>query len=552
MEDTMNIHQLQRSSRSKALVLLVFLVSACAPKQISAPTSTEMPLSEPTAIQIPPQEATHGQSKGARIPIRATSKTSLNDPTEKLLLNVDASIDRENIYSQLIISPDYQHAAYFLQQGDSYVLIVDGKQWQPVDSAHNPIFSSDGSRVALAASINDEWHMMINDEPGPAYESMGYPVFSPDGTRLAYSVKKDGKWYMIVDGMMSLPYDNLGLESVDLGSIKPTSYGIPPVFSPDSKRVAYVAQNGLQQFVVIDGEAGKPYDDILVNWDIDAAFNLIVTQPPITFSPDSGHFAYVARQHGALHIVVDGKGQLFPYEGIHLNSLSFSPDGSKFGYIAGQKQKSFVVINGKKGNPFTDITAFVFSPDSQHVAYSAQRDTKWYVVVDGKESPSYDVVMGTSFDAGSPPVFSPDSQRVAYSVGIDGKAFVIVDGQEGQPYDDFGLPRFSPDGKHIAFPVRKGDGEFALIDGVLGNAYDSIGPVVPTASGYAIGTPIFSSDGKHVAYAAKQGDHWIAVVDGKETEPYDYVFAMAFSGSGFIHYLVQKDHDIYLVTQKLG
>ncbi len=547
----MNANRLARSPLYKALILLLLLVSACTPKPITAPTPTATPLSNPVATQIPIQEGAHGQSTGARIPTHVAANNSSSNPEEKLLLNMDASIDMENIYAQLIISPDSQHAAYFLQHENSYILIVDGKQWQPVDSAHTPVFSSDGSRVALAASINGEWHMLINDEAGPAYESMGYPVFSPDGTRLAYSVKKDGKWHMIVDGAMSLPYDNLGLESIDLGSIEPTSYGIPPVFSPDSERVAYVAQNGLQQFVVMDGEAGKLYDEIGASWDIDAAMNFIVTQPPITFSADSKHFAYAAREQGRLHVIVDGKGQLFPYDQIRLNSLAFSPDSSKFGYVAGQNKKFFVVIDGKKGNSFTDIASFVFSPDSQHIAYSAQQDTNWYVVVDSKESPAYQVVMGASFDAGSPPVFSSDSQRLAYSVGKDGKALVIVDGQEGQPYDDFGLPRFSPDSKHIAFSVREGEDTFALIDSVLGNPYNSIGPVVPTANGYAIGTPIFSSDGKHVAYAAKQGDHWVAVVDGKETETSDMVFAMAFSGSETIHFMVQKDHEIYLVTQKL-
>lgn len=547
----MHMNPLRRAILYKTLILLMVMASACTPKQISVPTSTVTPLRGPAATQIPTQEATRGESVGARTPTRETPSNDTDNPEEKLLLQVDNSIQKEDIYLHLIISPDSQHAAYFLQQGDSYVLIVDGKQWQPVDSALNPVFSSDGNRVALAASLNGEWHMIINDETGPAYESMGYPVFSPDGTRLAYSVKKDGKWYMIIDGVMSDAYDNFGLESIDLGSIKPNSYGIPPMFSPNSKRVAYVAQNSSGQFVVIDGQAGKPYDEISVNWDVDGGFNIFVVQPPILFSPDSQHFAYVAQEQGRLSIVVDGKGQLLPYDQIRLSSLSFSPDGAKFGYVAGQNNKHFAVINGKKENSFTDINSFVFSPDSQHVAYCAQRDTKWYVALDGKESPSYDVVMGASFDVGSAPVFSPDSQHIAYSAGKDAKGFVIVDGQEGQPYDDFGLPRFSPDGKHIAFSVRKGESEFAFIDGVLGHPYESIGPVVPTPNGYAMGTPMFSTDGKHVAYAAKQDDHWITVIDGQETEAYDLVFAIAFSGSEFIHYMVQKDHDIYLVTQQL-
>ena len=35
-----------------------------------------------------------------------------------------------------------------------------------------------------------------------------------------------------------------------------------PVFSPDSKRVAYDAQVGNKRVVVIDGKEGKAYDDL--------------------------------------------------------------------------------------------------------------------------------------------------------------------------------------------------------------------------------------------------------------------------------------------------
>jgi hypothetical protein len=38
----------------------------------------------------------------------------------------------------------------------------------------------------------------------------------------------------------------------------------PPIFSPDSKRVAYSATAGNKSFVVVDGKEGRGYDGIVV------------------------------------------------------------------------------------------------------------------------------------------------------------------------------------------------------------------------------------------------------------------------------------------------
>ena len=52
------------------------------------------------------------------------------------------------------------------------------------------------------------------------------------------------------------------------------------IFSPDSRRVAYVAQRGNNWFMVVDGKPGPAYNAL---WDAD-------------FSPDSRHVAYEGRQ----------------------------------------------------------------------------------------------------------------------------------------------------------------------------------------------------------------------------------------------------------------
>ena len=51
-----------------------------------------------------------------------------------------------------------------------------------------------------------------------------------------------------MDGKEGKQYDVIGAGSL--------------IFSPDSKRLAYVAAAGKKQFVVVDGKQGKQYDEI--------------------------------------------------------------------------------------------------------------------------------------------------------------------------------------------------------------------------------------------------------------------------------------------------
>ena len=69
---------------------------------------------------------------------------------------------------------------------------------------------------------------------------------SPDGRRVAYAaIAGRVEGVMVVDGVKGKQYGTIAS---------------PPVFSPDSQRVAYVAGEGDKRFVVIDGQEGKRYD----------------------------------------------------------------------------------------------------------------------------------------------------------------------------------------------------------------------------------------------------------------------------------------------------
>ena len=115
------------------------------------------------------------------------------------------------------------------------------------------------------------------------------PVFSPDSQRLALAVRFDNEsndyhvyyGFVVVDGREGMHHSSVAL----------------PVFSPDSKRLAYVAREPREQLVVVDGQKGRYYDDIVAAQEVGGV---------IFDSPDQLH--YVARKGKAFYLVEEQLG----------------------------------------------------------------------------------------------------------------------------------------------------------------------------------------------------------------------------------------------------
>jgi len=79
------------------------------------------------------------------------------------------------------------------------------------------------------------------------YEGFSQPIFSPDSRRLAYAARRGEKWRAVIGGV-----EGPGYGSFALGSL----------FSPDSRHVAFLAQRDDKKYViVVDGGESQAYDD---------------------------------------------------------------------------------------------------------------------------------------------------------------------------------------------------------------------------------------------------------------------------------------------------
>jgi Tol biopolymer transport system component len=263
----------------------------------------------------------------------------------------------------------------------------------------------------------------------------GAPVFSPNGKRLAYIAQEGSQRFVVLDGKPGAKY-----EAVSKGTL---------TFSPDSKRLAYVAGKGGKWTVVLDGAEGKPHTDVLTT--------------PLRFSPDGTKLAYAARiDSGKWAVVVNGKAEpgldyIGPFTG-----LNWSPDSKRLAY-AGQLDRQWAMIIDDKGFPYDELAWLVFNPDSTEAAFCAQKGGKWVLVVRAPDRmyesrlKSENVLNGTL-------AYSPDGTLLIYGAMTDGRPHMVVGGQAAQSFYE---AIWNANGGHVVFDTPTSFSYIALKAGKI-------------------------------------------------------------------------------------
>ena len=161
-----------------------------------------------------------------------------------------------------------------------------------------------------------------------------HPRFSPDSKRLALIyTSMSGRERLglasdrvYVDGTLGKAYNDVLRESL--------------CFSPDSRRLAYGVRRGKKHLVVVDGLEGKPYAGNPSYFPYRAGQESQPTVFSPVFGPDSRHVAYIADRGTASTpdvVVVDGVEGTSGYEE-NYNSVGGVPlvfrDARSFDFIA--------------------------------------------------------------------------------------------------------------------------------------------------------------------------------------------------------------------------
>jgi roadblock/LC7 domain-containing protein len=153
-----------------------------------------------------------------------------------------------NAQGAMQFSPDGRHFAYYAIDGNGHARwSVDGvaqrlfnetttlslTRLRGIGALEPPLparFSPDGQRFAYFADVVEKGVAMVeNDVPGPLFKGVGVPVFSQDSRHLAYVAQTfDKKVGVVLDGALTAEWSATGAGE--------------PVFSSDSRRVAVMLE----------------------------------------------------------------------------------------------------------------------------------------------------------------------------------------------------------------------------------------------------------------------------------------------------------------------
>jgi hypothetical protein len=321
-------------------------------------------------------------------------------------------------------------------------------------------------------------------------------AYSPDGRRYAVATEEDG-WHLHVDGgTVEGRFDEIWRGAI--------------WFSPDSKRIAYLARLGDQWMAVVDNKPEKKYDMV----------------GPVVFSPDSRSYLYAASKGRKWEVVKDAV-TIAEVEDIY-EAPQFGPGTGEVYYVARKAQTETLFINGEAKVSYPSIRTVVVHSSGETLLVTSETPRPPSKRMKGHTNPfsgryfesfapgklqvRYGSFTSPLYDHVGSIALAPVGTNFALIARVKGEEFVVLNGADQKHYGSgsnkgiFEAPVFSPDGKRLAYAAASGSGKhFVVVDGVEGEAHKSIGD----------GTLVFSPDSKRFAYMAQKGLQVFWVLDGQ-------------------------------------
>ncbi len=367
-------------------------------------------------------------------------------------------------------------------------------------------FSEDGLHVATVTPSRTKQRVDYDGQPGPEFDTIenwsrgGGPAIriASNGAHIAYLARRNSTEFLCLDDKemeMELAVDGDG----------------------DGRQIFNFSPDGAHLVYVHNGEDGLSH----VFFDNEPDPGFLTVTPPILFSSQGGHYAYLAQNDKGQVVVVDGK----PGPPLHdVAGLRFSPDGKHFVYYYSADDQYKVTLDSKAARSLDGAQpeSIQFSANGK-LGFIARKGTGCVAVVDDKER-------GACQQMGQLQL-SADGRRFAYVSGTSDGESVVVDGKPGRPYEKITSVMFSPDGSRVAYTGHLSTGDYVVVDEQESPPYRFISHFE------------FAAAGKRYGYVGSTENGVVIVIDGKASKPYRTFRDLAISPDGS-RYAYEADLDL--------
>lgn len=374
---------------------------------------------------------------------------------------------------------------------------------------------------------------------GEPHAFVGAPVFSPDGAKVAWAWgdakgPREQVWEIWLDGKRIKSWDWIGALAFSAGGELAYEAG-------DGVRVGANGWYEGGDYVMMRGKKKS------------AAYANFPTGP--VWSPDGKKLAFVAAKPAGVVVVVEGKeSEAFAWAA----GLCWSADGKEVAYAAMDQEGASRIVRGKQVIAAEGEAVGAPALGGGALAYVREIRGRRELVFRDEAVPGHHDDLGT-------PAVSPDGKRVAVAaargLGREESGWVFVD----PAWMDGALTPEEAAGEAaagVAPPAGQsgaGDGALGFLDGAIGGgAQESAARPGPTCylvvdgrpldgSWRRVVRPLFSPDSARVAARVRDEQGWRVWLDGRITAVYDQILAPRFAADGALEFGARRGREILFV-----